>query len=85
MGIGVVYIRDDTRQELGRVLLMQLSGYDGESELRRQVAWDIEVAAEPGPEVCKGADNGGLQLKIKEPLEGRAVQRTTNERHLLEV
>ena len=58
MGIGVMDIRDDTRQELGRVLLMQLAGYDGKSELRRQVVWNVEVAAEPGPEVCKSADNG---------------------------
>ena len=52
---------------------MQLSGYDGESELRRQVAWDVEVAAEPGPEVCKSVDDRRLQLKVKDPVEGRAV------------
>ena len=64
---------------------MQLFGYDGESELRRQVARDVEMAAEPGPEVGKGAEKSGLHLKVKVPLEGRSVQSPKNERYLLVV
>ena len=58
---------------------MQLFGYDGESELRRQGARDVEVAAKLRPEEGKGTEKSGLQLEVKKPLEGRSVQCTENE------
>ena len=64
---------------------MQLFGYEGEGELGRQGARDVELAAKPGPEVCEGVQKVGLQLKVKVPLECWSAHSPKNESDFLVV
>ena len=64
---------------------MQLLGYESECELGRQVARDVVLVAETGPEVGKGVNKVGPHLEVDIPLVCRTGHCPTNESEFLVV